>query len=341
MPGFRASVINIALLLALLPTEFFHPALAGDLTVKEHRGLYGIYDARSGNFVVEPKYEKISAAQGELYKAVFRGRTGILDVSGNVLIEFKYHELYKVGNHFIAQVEFDSTTFSSPQRQGNVLVATRYHRLEYKHGLIDGHGNIVIPVEHDLLRPLAYPVLFEAGARTHFEPVNANTRHARFRFGVVDINNNVVVPIEYDDVKLVKERTDGKKIVVAYSKKGSPQQILEYHAGKAPPTGGSFEGEARKIVKFRSSGRFGFKTTGGETVMEPVFEDAWDFKNGYARVKKDGKWGFVAESGKVVVEPKYDYVWDFDGGKARVRLDDGTITFIDTAGKCLEGRQED
>lgn len=93
-----------------------------------------------------------------------------------------------------------------------------------------------------------------------------------------------------------------------------------------------------RVVRFGKTFRFVFRTTGGETVMEPVFEDAWDFKNGYARVKKDGKWGFVAESGKVVVEPKYDYVWDFDGGRAKVRLDDGTVAFIDPAGKRLEER---
>lgn len=338
MPLARTTIPTTVLLLALLPAALCGPALAGDLSVRQSRGLYGIFDAASGNFVVEPKYERISAVEGDVYKAVLRGNTGIINASGDVLIEFRYRELYRVGKHYVAQLEFHSETYGAPQRSGNVVVTTRYRRTEYKHGLLDGDGNVVIPLEHDVLRPLAYPVLFEAGVRTDFEPVNETTRHARFRFGVIDINNTVIVPIEYDEVKLIKEKTDARKVVVTYSKAGSPPQTLEYEVGKASAAGGSPGGKARKVVKFGSAGRFGFRTTGGETVIEPVFEDAWDFKNGYARVKKDGKWGFVAESGTVVVEPKYDYVWDFADGKAKVRLADGSTMLIDPGGKRLEGQ---
>ncbi len=336
MPGSRPIVLGAVLLLAVLEASFSHPAHAGDLAVREHRGMYGLYDGASGNFVVEPKYEKITALEGAFYKAVSSGRAGIINASGDVLVDFKYHELYKVGKHYIARVDFESTTFGTPQRRGNVIVNTKYHVREYKHGLLDGEGNVVIPVEHGVLKPLAYPVLFQVGALTDYEQVGANTHHARFRYGVIDIFNNVIVPIEYDDVRLVKDATNPNKVVVAYSRKGSPQQTLEYEIGKATAAGTPSRGETRKIVKFRSAGLFGFKTTRGEVVVDPLFEDAWDFRNGYARVKKDGKWGFVAESGKIVVEPKYDYAWDFDDGKARVRLDDGSTLLIDPEGKRLD-----
>ncbi len=340
MTGGRASVCSACLLITLLPTALVRPALAGEPVIKESRGLYGIYDPASGNFTVEPKYEEISAVGGEpgLFKAVLRGRTGIINASGDILVEPKYHELSKVGKHYLAQVDFESNSYGAAYRRGNVIVNPRYHKIEYKHGLLDAEGNVVIPVEHDILQPLAYPLLFLAGARTHYEAVTSTLSHARFRFGVVDINNTVIVPIDYDDVKVSRAGKNGKKYIVTYSRKGSPQQSTEYQAPDTPAATGTSRGGGRRIVKFAAAGRFGFKTTGGDTVVEPVFEDAWDFKNGFARVKKDGKWGFVAESGKVVVEPRYDYVWDFDGGKARVRLDDGTTAHIDPEGRRVDGR---
>lgn len=55
MPGSRPIVLGAVLLLAVLEASFSHPSHAGDLAVREHRGMYGLNDAASGNFVVEPK----------------------------------------------------------------------------------------------------------------------------------------------------------------------------------------------------------------------------------------------------------------------------------------------
>jgi hypothetical protein len=336
MGGKLSNILKILLFLALFPAVSFHPAQAEVLTIKESKSLYGIFDVSAARFIVEPRYEKLSLVEGNIYKAVLKGRTGLITVSGDVLIEFKYHDLYRIGKHYLAQVDFDSTTYGSPQRSGNVTTITKYHRIEYKYGLLDAEGNIVIPIEHDLLRPLAYPVIFEAGVRTHYEPTSQTTREARFRYGVVDINNNVVLPIEYDRVSLIKNQSGGNKLVLTYSKAGGPPQTMEYNVKKGSPEARGPVNPKGKVVKYKSGDRYGFKTGSGEVVAEPVYEDAWDFKNGFARIKKDGKWGFLSESGKTVVEPKYDYVWDYSGGKAKVRLDDGRTRVIDPEGKVLE-----
>jgi hypothetical protein len=88
--------------------------------------------------------------------------------------------------------------------------------------------------------------------------------------------------------------------------------------------------------RFLEGGKFGFRSPDGRVVAEPRFEDAWEFKEGLARVKLGGRWGFLDGEGRVVVEPQFDYAWDFSGGKAKVRLPGGTVRYVDREGKPVE-----
>ncbi len=55
--------------------------------------------------------------------------------------------------------------------------------------------------------------------------------------------------------------------------------------------------------------------------IAPQYEDAQEFSEGLAAVKKDGKWGYINEQGKVVVPFQYDVAYIFNEGYAVV----GTI----------------
>ena len=52
--------------------------------------------------------------------------------------------------------------------------------------------------------------------------------------------------------------------------------------------------------------------------IAPQYEDAREFSEGLAAVKKNGKWGYIDEENKVVIDFQYDYAWDFNEGKAVV-----------------------
>lgn len=54
------------------------------------------------------------------------------------------------------------------------------------------------------------------------------------------------------------------------------------------------------------------------TVVQPQYEDAENFSDGYAAVKKGGKWGYIDEDGKMVISPKYDWAGQFNEGVAVV-----------------------
>lgn len=53
-------------------------------------------------------------------------------------------------------------------------------------------------------------------------------------------------------------------------------------------------------------------------VVAPQYEDAGQFSEGLAAVKKGGKWGYIDEEGNVVIPFQYDYAWGFNEGYAIV-----------------------
>lgn len=83
-------------------------------------------------------------------------------------------------------------------------------------------------------------------------------------------------------------------------------------------------------------GKWAFRDSKGEVITPEPYDDAWDFKNGLARVKRDDKWGYIDERGKVVIPFRFAYCWDFEGDRAKVRLEDGTTQFIGRDGGKVE-----
>ena len=47
-------------------------------------------------------------------------------------------------------------------------------------------------------------------------------------------------------------------------------------------------------------------------MIEPKFNGARAFKNGFAAVKQGEKWGFIDTKGNWVIEPGYDSVKDME-----------------------------
>ena len=64
--------------------------------------------------------------------------------------------------------------------------------------------------------------------------------------------------------------------------------------------------------------KYGFIDKNGKVVIEPQFDSASNFSEGFACVKKDDKWGFIDKSGKMVIELQFDRVFDFSEGLWKV-----------------------
>ena len=63
---------------------------------------------------------------------------------------------------------------------------------------------------------------------------------------------------------------------------------------------------------------YGFVDSDGEWVIEPQFDDASDFCEGFACVCIDDEWGYIKPDGSYLIKPKFDEVCDFREGFACV-----------------------
>ena len=56
-------------------------------------------------------------------------------------------------------------------------------------------------------------------------------------------------------------------------------------------------------------------------VIEPKYDNARSFVNGYAAVLEEGKWGFINDKGNYVIKPQFEGAKDFSSS--------GTVYVID------------
>jgi serine/threonine protein kinase len=82
-----------------------------------------------------------------------------------------------------------------------------------------------------------------------------------------------------------------------------------------------------------STGKYGYKGAFGRVIVEPKYDEAEPFNNGFGRVKLNKKYGYVNGSGSVVISVKYDYVDTNFNGEYAVLVRDGVKWRIDKFGR--------
>lgn len=91
---------------------------------------------------------------------------------------------------------------------------------------------------------------------------------------------------------------------------------------------------AQNLKRTYENNKVGYKDDNNKIVIPSKFDEAWDFKDGLARVKLDNKFGYINEEGKAVIPIKYDYAWEFSEGLTRVKKDDKQ-GFLNDKGKTI------
>lgn len=86
------------------------------------------------------------------------------------------------------------------------------------------------------------------------------------------------------------------------------------------------------LSAYYENGLWGFISTSGAVVIEPVYEEVSDFDGAYIRVKKDGKWGIITSSNRTVFPCQYDSITPFTEGVALADAN-GTKFYLYTDGK--------
>ncbi|MCL2040576.1 MAG: WG repeat-containing protein [Bacteroidales bacterium] len=86
------------------------------------------------------------------------------------------------------------------------------------------------------------------------------------------------------------------------------------------------------LAKVKLNGKCGFIDETGKEIIPFKYDGALAFYGRWAEVELNGKWGFIDKTGKEVIPLKYDRVREFSEGVCRVQLND-KWGFIDKTGK--------
>ena len=78
--------------------------------------------------------------------------------------------------------------------------------------------------------------------------------------------------------------------------------------------------------------KYGYLNFNGDIQVPMIYEDARNFSEGFALVKKDGRWGYINENGKPITEFKFLDGKPFKNGEASVR-ENSERYYIDTNGE--------
>ncbi len=92
--------------------------------------------------------------------------------------------------------------------------------------------------------------------------------------------------------------------------------------------------EKLEIFKFCRNGKWGYKNQKGAVVIQPAYDEAFQFAEDLACVEKGEKLGFIDKEGNVVIDFIYDCANSFSDGVASVTKDDKT-GYIDKEGKYV------
>lgn len=111
--------------------------------------------------------------------------------------------------------------------------------------------------------------------------------------------------------------------------------VWQDNSAKVQQLGDFHEQYARVRVKTKAGAKWGYLTKSFRLQIDPVFEDARDFSNGYAAAKQGGKWGFIDGRGKWRIEPTFDEADDFDDAVASNDFGDAERVADDRQGRDL------
>ena len=83
----------------------------------------------------------------------------------------------------------------------------------------------------------------------------------------------------------------------------------------------------------------GFIGPDGTYVIEPKYDEVFDFNEGFAAVKQGKLIGYINKNGEMVIEPRFNRAWEFRNGLALVTYDyhigSPKKGFIDTQGNIV------
>lgn len=113
----------------------------------------------------------------------------------------------------------------------------------------------------------------------------------------------------------------------------SKNDIIDYTQKAELPVTPKYSIEQEWTV-FEEKNKYGYEDENGNKIIPAKFDDAEEFKNGYAIVRIKMKKGMIDKKGEYILEPVYDYIDDVRDGLLKVEKDN-KYGFVNTEGKIV------
>ncbi len=134
--------------------------------------------------------------------------------------------------------------------------------------------------------------------------------------GYADKDGNIVIPCQFSSACQFSEgiacvRVDGRSGYI--NTKGEYVIPLQFHLSSS----GCHDGLVQADVEGK---KFGYMDKTGKYVINPIYDNARRFSEGFAAVKTNGKWGYIDTKGKQITDFIFDEVQEFSEGLAAVKI---------------------
>lgn len=270
-----------------------------------------------GKLLVDFIWERVKITEnGYIQVQNTDGKWGVLDNTGKTIVE----------------PAFDNDS-SLPYFSNNGLAAKKE---DGKYGYINTAGDWVIKPEYDHAAPFQPNGLAIIRIGSYYSVINekGNIITTNSYDHIDNYSNGVAVVLSDKSYGLIDEK--GKEVVdKKYSKievvsSGFAKVKLEEKYGYITLSGKEYiKCDYEKLGDVGSNGyvaaydgsKWGYLDQKGKWAIEPIFQSAEEFIDGYAIVK-DGQYGMIDEDGKIIIENKYDEIVGYTvNGIAAVRQD--------------------
>lgn len=272
-----------------------------------HNELYGFIN-NMGNLVITPMFNWVSDPSIDDL-ICFEKDTLFGFIDANSKIHYTKYQIYSFNNGLASFIENN------------------------KIGFINSEGNIAIEPIFSADSIINGEVVFEADINPFFSEglcsinLKSNKDYLLYGYinckGKVQINPNYIVARPFNQgLAWVLEESKNSYYINTIG-----QKIIQLR----PNEFGNCFSEDRALICVDNNGqqKFYFIDKKGKP-LSSEFDDAGDFHDEYARVKKDGKWGYINSNCKFTIHPSFFDASDFSEGLA-------SVTILDTDNSLKTG----
>jgi len=284
----------------------------GKIIAQNYLGYYGIIS--NGKWIRRPEFDWIGQfdRKYKLAKMYHKKRYGFINIEGGMAIEPMFQSIDDLGEDGTAKM-----------------------RMNFKYGLIDKDGKIIIDAKYDDI------FKFNTNGKDEFAKFKLNGK-----YGLIGKSGKVLIEPLYDDLnflshytRAVKVKRNGRKGVIDIDGRILIQPLYDEIV--------KFDPNAITII--RLNGKLGGIDKDGKMVLEPVYDSIGDFffkDQLTARIRFKNKEGLINIKGEILIKPLYDYIGSFQTGYHKAASVDTMkigkkYGIIDITGKVIAEAQYD